>query len=317
MDERPADFFFAESIAKLDAVVASRELLDGLAAELLGERVVGASAAKKTDVPVVAFHGSRALHASCPAPYPRPPFVDAFEIQVYDATADVQDGLGIELHANAFIRGTKLAESPELPLDRQAHLTLEPSYGVFSWWELGAYLQSAITADGTLRFAGIKLRSKFVTPPRWQKHLRLGLNFEVALLPAAFDRNQWGMEIRPIVAWENEQFLFAINPIVSASLAGPAFGAGPVFEPSGMALYKFGERVSLGFEYYASLGPFSSLSPGPEQEHEVFEVVNVLAVKNVELNFGVGEGLTQASSPFVAKMILGFAWDRYVTPAPR
>ena len=228
--------------------------------------------------------------------------MDAFEIQVYDGTANVQDGIGIELHANAFLR------------EHEAHLTLEPSYGLFSWWELGTYLQTAIAADGTLRWGGLKLRSKFVTPPGWQRYLRLGVNFEIALLPTAFDPNQWGMEIRPIAAWENLHWLFAINPIVSASLAGPDFAAGPVFEPAAMALYKFGERVSIGFEYYGSLGPFSAVPSIDKQEHVVFEVVNVLCIKNVELNFGVGQGLTQASSPFVAKMILGYSWDRLARP---
>jgi hypothetical protein len=239
--------------------------------------------------------------------------MDAFEIQVYDGTADAQRAIGLELHSNAFIRGTTDAEAPELPLDHQAHFTLEPSYGLFPWWELGGYLQTAITGDGTFRYGGVKLRSKFVTPPSWHPHLRFGLNVELSLLPEEFDRNEWGMELRPIAAWENRHWLFAINPIVSVSLAGPALSAGPVFEPSAMAVYKFGERVSLGFEYYASLGPFSDIAPIDQQEHVLFEVVNVLAIQNVEINIGFGHGLTQASSPFVAKMILGYTWDRFVT----
>jgi hypothetical protein len=38
----------------------------------------------------------------------------------------------------------------------------------------------------------------------------------------------------------------------------------------------------------------------------VFEVVNVLRWKRVELNAGVGEGLTAASNRLVVKLILGF-----------
>ena len=239
--------------------------------------------------------------------------MDAFEIQVYDGTADAQRAIGLELHANAFIRGARSAESPQLPLDRQGHLTLEPSYGLFSWWELGGYLQTAIIGDdGTFRWGGAKLRSKFVTPPGWHAHLRFGLNVELAYLPPAFDRNEWGMELRPIAAWENDHWLFVINPIVSLSLAGPDAPAGPVFEPCASAAYKFGERVSLGFEYYGELGPFSSVLPVAEQEHVLFGVVNVLAIKNVEINVGFGHGLTAASSPFVAKMILGYTWEHFV-----
>lgn len=237
--------------------------------------------------------------------------MDAFEIQVYDGTANAQDAVGLELHVNSFIRGSREGDFPELPLNHQSHFTLEPSYGVFDWWELGGYLQTAITDDGTFRYGGVKLRSKFVTPPSWQKHFRLGVNFELSLLPTVFDQNQWGMEIRPIAAFENDHWMFAINPIVSTSLAGPAAPAGPVFEPAALAVYKFGERVSLGFEYYGSLGPFSDVQPIDKQEHELFEVVNVLCIPHFELNIGFGEGLTAASSPFVAKMILGYTWERF------
>ncbi len=243
--------------------------------------------------------------------------MDAFEIQVYDGTANAQHAIGIELHTNAIIRGVTTSNAPELPLNHTAHFTLEPSYGLFPWWELGGYLQTAITSDGNFDYAGVKLRNKFVTPPGWHPHLRFGLNVELSLLPQEFDRGQWAMELRPIVAWENERFMFAVNPIVDISLAGPDSAAGPDFEPAAMAVYKFGERVSLGLEYYGSLGPFSHLSDVKQQQHYVFEVVNVLAIKNVEINIGFGEGLTPTSGSFVAKMILGYTWERFVTKLTR
>jgi hypothetical protein len=239
--------------------------------------------------------------------------MDAFEIQVYDATADAQRAIGLELHVNTFLRGAKeTPPPPELPLGHQAHFTLEPSYGLFSWWELGAYFQTAITPDGSFDFAGVKLRSKFVTPPGFHPHVRLGLNIELGAIAAEFDSAQWGMEFRPIVAWENEHWEFALNPIVGVPLAGPDWKAGPVFEPAALALYKFGERVSLGFEYYGALGAFSAFADVGHQEHYVFEVVNVLAIENFELNIGFGEGLTNASAPFVAKMIIGYTWEHFV-----
>ena len=63
--------------------------------------------------------------------------MDAFEIQVYDATADAQRAIGLELHLNGVVRGSReLPDPPELPLNHQAHFTLEPSYGVTEFWEL-------------------------------------------------------------------------------------------------------------------------------------------------------------------------------------
>jgi hypothetical protein len=44
--------------------------------------------------------------------------------------------------------------------------------------------------------------------------------------------------------------------------------------------------------------------------HYLREAVDLLAAPNVELNAGVGKGLTGASSPVVAKVIAGYSWDR-------
>jgi hypothetical protein len=236
---------------------------------------------------------------------------DPFEIQVYDGTANAPGVPGLELHANFVAAGLKTSPSPpEFPQNRQTHLTLEPSIGVLPWWELGGYFETALRSDGTFDYAGVKLRSKFVTPPKWDAHFRLGLNVEVSLLPQTFDRDRWGSELRPILAWEDEHWMFVINPIIDTSLAGPDASAGPSFEPAAMALWKIHEVVSVGLEYYANFGPFSGFVPWREQEQYVFEVFNLLSVKNFELNAGVGEGLTDGSNALVFKTILGYAWER-------
>src|SRR5262245_27267654 len=75
--------------------------------------------------------------------------VDPYEVQVYEGDINDPRQPGVELHANTSARTLRL--------------TLEPSFGVLEWWELGAYLQSATTFGPTdPEFAGFKLRSKFV-----------------------------------------------------------------------------------------------------------------------------------------------------------
>ncbi len=236
--------------------------------------------------------------------------VDPFEIQVYDGTANAPGAPGLELHVNRVFSGLTTAPPPELPQNGQTHFTLEPSVGVTPFWELGGYFETTLRADGTFDYAGVKLRSKFVTPRDWHPHLRLGANFEVSLLPTAYDRDQWGMEVRPIVAWEDERVLLAVNPIVDVSLAGPDYGAGPTFEPAAMAKVKLADTVAVGLEYYANLGPFAGFLPIREEEHYLFEAADLLSVKSFELNVGVGEGLTSASNAFVGKVILGYTWER-------
>jgi hypothetical protein len=242
---------------------------------------------------------------------------DPFEIQVYDGTGNAPGVPGIELHVNDWATGNREASPPEAPLHGQFHATLEPSLGVTPFWELGAYLQGAVrTDDGVVDWAGVKLRSKFVTPPSFDPHWRLGVNFEVSYLPATYDADRWGSEIRPIVAWHDDDWLFVLNPILDQSLAGAGASQGPSFQPALKAARTIGP-VALGFEYYATLGPLSGILPWKEQQQQVFEVVDLVSVERFELNFGVGEGLTESSAGIVAKAIVGYEFDFGAAKAPR
>ena len=100
-----------------------------------------------------------------------------------------------------------------------------------------------------------------------------------------------------------------MNPIVGLPLGPPDARDGPTFEPAAMAKVKVEKVAAFGLEYYADLGPIAGPSPLSAQEHYLYEVVDLLAVKHVELNAGVGEGLTSGSNGFVAKLILGYTWE--------
>lgn len=245
-----------------------------------------------------------ALLATAPAAWA----IDPFEIQVYDGTANDPGQAGIELHVNTVAAGLRMAAPPELPPNHQTHLTAEPSLGLTRWWEVGAYLQTTVRADGGFDYAGTKLRSKFVRPKGENDRLWLGVNVEVSYLPPAYDRYRWGAELRPIVAGSaaGGRFAWAINPILDFGLAGQSLGQAPAFEPALSAVVVWPGRLSAGLELYSDFGPLSGLAPVDEQQHYVFEVVNVLRWRRVEINAGVGEGLTAASNRWVVKAILGF-----------
>jgi hypothetical protein len=232
---------------------------------------------------------------------------DPFEIQVYDGTANPPMVPGIELHLNDWATGNQQSLTPpEAPLHGQFHSTLEPSLGILPFWELGAYLQGAVRTDqGVVDWAGVKLRSKFVTPPTWSPHWRLGMNLEVSYLPSTYDHDLWGSEVRPIIAWHDDDWLFVFNPILDQALAGADASQGPSFQPAVKVARTVGP-IALGFEYYATLGPLSSILPWKEEEQQVFEVVDLVSVADFELNAGVGEGLTDATNGVVFKMILGY-----------
>lgn len=238
--------------------------------------------------------------------------VDHFELEVYDGTANRPGAPGLELHLNGWLTGHRTATPPVRPLHDQAHATLEPSFGVAPWWEVGAYLQMAVRADdGVVDWAGVKARSKFVVPPNWDAHWRLGANFELAYVPSAYEADGWSVELRPIAAWHDPRWLFVANPIVGFALDG---AGGASFEPAVKAARTIGP-VAVGLEYYGDLGRLGNFDPVRQQEHYIFEALDVLDVGQFELNAAIGEGLTAASAGMVVKAIVGYEWDSVASPA--
>lgn len=105
-------------------------------------------------------------------------------------------------------------------------------------------------------------------------------------------------------------WLFAANPIVGQPLTAPALGDGPNFQPAVLALHQW-KPVSVGLEYYGNLGAFSAgFLPVQKQEHYLYDVVNLHTIRRFELNLGFGHGLTEASNAFLAKLIVGYRWER-------
>jgi hypothetical protein len=229
--------------------------------------------------------------------------LDPFEIQVYDGTASPPGHAGLELHVNHW-RGSQPGAQPVLPLDRQTHMTLEPSLGVLPFLELGAYVQAAVLADGSLDFAGAKLRAKVVTPEGWHEHLRLGINFELSGLPRKFEADRFGGEIRPIIGWDDRWFIVAANPNLEVDLTNAGWRDGPGLAPSVQALLKIPDVVGIGVEYYAELGPMKRIGKDPTAQY-LFGVAQLLADLGWELNVGVGFGLTDASEDVIVKAIVG------------
>ena len=235
--------------------------------------------------------------------------VDPFEVQVYDGTANTPGTPGLELHVNRVFDGVKTAAPPALPMHQRTHMTLEPSMGLTEFLELGGYLQTALRPDGTFDYAGAKARAKFVLPDSGVAHLRLGVNLELSFLPQRYDPSRVGSEVRAIIAWENDRWLLALNPIVGVPLGTPERALGPTFEPAAMAKVKLFSTIAVGAEYYSGVGPIGKPLPWREQEHYLYEAVDVISFDAVEINAGIGEGLTNGSNALVAKVILGYSFD--------
>jgi hypothetical protein len=231
--------------------------------------------------------------------------VDIFEIQVYEGDINPAGHAGLELHTNFVAAGRAAPAFPgEMVPDRSLRLTLEPSLGVFSFWELGAYLQLT-TAPGRSQwaFGGYKLRSKLIVPRERTGRFTLGLNFEVGRGVAVLGSDDWNTEVRPIISWWAGRWFVAVNPIVGWALSGDT-SAAPEFEPCAKLRFDAGHQVGLGVEYYAGLGRIGSMPGWSEQQHVIYLVGDLLDGP-IELNVGLGRGLTAATDEWNFKIIVG------------
>ena len=240
--------------------------------------------------------------------------MDPFEIQVYDGTADAQRAIGLELHVNAFVRGTRKR--------RCARASARPSGALHARalvWPLPVVGARRILADCDHRGRDAPLRrreaphevrhaAELASPPALRSQRRAR-----ATCPKSSTANEWGMNVRPIAAWENERWLFVINPIVSASFAGPVRG-GPRLRAVGDGRLQV-RRTRLGRLRVlrvarAVLGDRAARPAGARASSRSSTCSRSRTSSSTSAS---ATGSRLRASPFIAKMILGYTWERFVT----
>ena len=231
--------------------------------------------------------------------------VDRFEIQVYEGDINRPGHFGLELHSNVAIPRANVP-GPWTPASESLlRITLEPSFGLLEWWELGAYLQTAFELDQSRAHAGgFKLRSKWIVPHRLTGPFILGLNVEVGRGSAAFREADWATEFRPILVWSEGRWMAAVNPIIGWTISGPDRSAVPDFEPAAKVRCDTGLGFGAGLEYYGGLGELDALEPAAQQEHLVYVTADLVGAP-FELNLGIGRGLTGPTAAWTFKTIVG------------
>jgi hypothetical protein len=234
---------------------------------------------------------------------------DRFEIQVYDAAVAPPGGVGLEVHINHVAAGTKDVENGEAPTNRQTHLTFEPHLGLAPWCELGAYFQAGFDADGTAHWAGFKGRFKVRLPRRYAHNLiGLAMNFEVSDVPARYEANVLGGEIRPVIDFEWNRLYASINPIVGLDLQGAQAGR-PQLQPAAKVAVTAMQGLAFGVEYYSAFGPVTQFLPLSQQTHQLYAVVDIVHAISpkliVDVNFGAGYNLADNGDRWVVKAIVG------------
>jgi hypothetical protein len=172
------------------------------------------------------------------------------------------------------------------------------------WWELGAYAPYALTRHGSFEPGGAKLRTLFVTPDAQQRHFFYGLNSELSWSRPEFSDTRWNVELRPIIGIRIAPIEFIVNPIVEFPLGDRTTFD---FAPAARLGWILSETWTVALEHYTDLGPIDRLQPVGRQLHELFAVVDYTG-EPVDVNFGVGRGLTNASDDWTIKAIIGFSF---------
>ncbi len=226
------------------------------------------------------------------------------EIQLYNAEIADVGQFTIQHHFNYAFNGRKEPDFPGGLISHHAlNATPEFAWGITEWFELGLYIPWAIDAEGRFLSNWAKIRTLFVTPNADKKNFFYGLNFEFAYTAPRFSETRFAMEIRPIIGWRNPQWEFIVNPIVDLG-----FGSrGDIdFVPAARLARTLSKDLAFGLEYYTALGRPGSFLPFEEQSHQLFAVVD-FKIGDVDIDFGLGYGLTPGSDRFMAKTILTYA----------
>ena len=225
------------------------------------------------------------------------------EIQVYNAAIAAPGQFTIQQHLNYVPLGVKDAPFPGgIISNNSVNGTPEFAYGVTDWWELGLYLPFSIK-DQTFYSDAFKVRTLFVSPHADQRNFFYGVNFEFSNETPPFAQTRFAMEIRPIIGIRNSDYEFIVNPIIDTSFG--KYGETD-FAPAWRLARKFGDDLYAGFEYYSDFGKIGDFKSFDEQQHTLFAVTD-FKLGPVDVNFGVGYGLTPSSDRWVIKTIIGYA----------
>ncbi len=240
---------------------------------------------------------------------PERAFAQGDEIQVYDGGLAAVGVFNLTWHNNFTPSGFDTPAFPGgITSDKSLNGVTEWAYGVTNWFEAGLYmpLYSIDKHRGGV-IDGFKLRTLFAIPNADNRRFVYGANFEFSYNAKHWDTTRFTSEIRPIFGWHLRPVDIVINPIVDTSYDGVK---NMVFAPATRVAYNFDSGWALAVEEYADFGPLHAFHSVGEQSHQLYGIVNTSYKKMIDVEAGVGFGLTDASDNLTLKLILAHDFNR-------
>ncbi len=251
-----------------------------------------------------ALGGAALACALCPAPALA---IDFYEIQIYPTETAPQYHLTLELHSNSVTTASGALAREQLN-PYQVHETLEATYGVLPYLEIGQYLATARLNAGAYEYAGARTKIHFGVPFTEEWPLQLGANLELDYMRRAAEENPLTFEVRPIVEKRVRSFTLIANLTLEKPFSGPGTHQGVQFEPSGEIAYDLNRWLTPAVEYYGDMGALEALPGAQRQQHFIVPTANLHLLAQLELNLGVGIGVTRASNGLFVKSIVGWTF---------
>jgi len=238
----------------------------------------------------------------------RPALAQGDEIQVYDAGLSPKGVFNLTWHNNFTPKGI---DEPAFPgavvADKSFNGVTEWAYGVNPWLEAGLYLP-LYTHDKNLGFGydGFKLRALVAVPGADDRKFVYGLGFELSFNEPRWDETKTTSEFRPIVGWHFDKVDFIVNPILDTAYDG---FDNLVFAPSMRLAYSVNDKTQLAVEEYAEYGALKDFLPADQQSHMLYAVLN-RTVKKIDIETGIGFGLTDASDDVTIKFMFSYDFNK-------
>ena len=234
--------------------------------------------------------------------------IDFYEIQIYPTETAPVGHLQLELHSNSVTTATGV-EAREQINPYQIHETLEATYGVLAWGEIGQYFATARLDNGNYEYAGSRSKFHFGIPQTMDWPVSFGGNLEFDYMRRAAEENPMTFEMRPIAETRIGRLTIIGNFAFEKPFSGPGTHKGVTFDPSGEVEYdRLLWWLSPAVEYYGDMGALSHLPGIERQQHFIVPALNFNLIDRMELNLGVGFGLTRASNGTFVKSIVGWTF---------
>lgn len=228
------------------------------------------------------------------------------EIQVYLDDLVGTGNFGTDVHNNYVVSGSGTPDYPGAEAPAHVYrLTPEFYYGLSDTMELGLYALTTTQPGRSPTFDGTKLRLKFIAPHDGEQGPFWGANLEIGNSSVRVSEQPWGTELKGIYGYRWSRWLFAINTDVDWD-SSRVFGGPPSLGLDTKLAYTMDADYQLGLESYNELGPLSNPGDLSQRSETLYAVIDTDLGNSMDLNAGIGRGLTTASDRWVIKFILGF-----------